>query len=254
MSYFKLFPKTPYPYNAAGDRKACVDILKRFTFSNAIKSNADLYVRYNMRETDTFQSLAKKLYGSPDLHWILYLMNDIVDPYTDGPKTSSELNTYISKKYQGYVLMLDLSFDGDFQVGESVTSGSYFGTVVAWDATLRKLTMTSENAGDRLSVGDVITGSTSGSTGGFKRRVINTSAVHHFEDLFGNKISPLPNPTIPNDDSPLDGYLDQAEQPNVKIVSNTEYEISANDELRKIKVLRVEFRDQILRDAQRIFQ
>ena len=254
MSYFKIFPRIAYPYNADGDRKVSVDILKRFTFTKAIKDNADLYVRYNMKESDTFQSLAKKLYGSPDLHWLLYLMNDITDPYTDIAKTTEELNGYINKKYTGYAVLLDLSFDGDFQVGEQITSGSYIGTVDSWDATLRKLVVSSETAGSGLEVDDVITGSTSGSTGKFKRRMLNTVTMHHFEDLFGNKISPLPNPTIPNDDSPLDGCLDQAEQPDTVTITNTEYEIALNDEKRKIKILRVEFRDQILRDAARIFK
>lgn len=256
MSYFNIFPNIAYPYNDNGDRKIAKNILKRFTFKQFIKDNADLYVRYQMQSQDTFESLANKLYGSPDLHWILYLMNDIEDPYEDLPKTSQELTVYTAQKYPGYVLFFDLdSFGGDFVVGETVSGANgYTGYVLGWDGNMRQLQVGSESGSSSLVKDELLTGSTSGSTAKYQRRVQYISAVHHFEDLNGNKISSLPNPLVENDDSPLQAYLDQTEQAGTKIITNTEYEEDINTEKRKIKILRVEYRDQILAEAERIFK
>ena len=205
MSYFNIFPNISYPYNADGDRKIAKNILKRFSFKGFIKDNADLYVRYHMKEQDTFQSLAQKLYGSPDLHWILYLMNDIEDPYEDVPRTATELAAYTDQKYPGYVIFMDLdTFGGDFVVGETVTgTNGYSATVVAWDGNMRQLRVDSETAASALVKDEVITGSTSGSTAKYQRRLTYKDAVHHFEDTNGNKISALPNPLVENDSAPL---------------------------------------------------
>jgi len=256
MSYFKIFPNIAYPYNADGDQKIGKNILKRFSFKDYIKSNADLYVRYQMRDGETYQSLAKKLYGSPDLHWILFLMNDIKDPYEDLPKNSQEMTAYINQKYPGYVLFFDLDlFDGDFIVGETVTGeNGYTAVVVSWDGNMRQLQVSSESGSASLQKDEIVTGSQSGSTAKYQRRVNYSTAVHHFEDLFGSKVSALPNPLIPNDASPLQAYLDQTEQADTKIITNIEYEESLNDAKKQIKILRVEYRDQILADAERVFK
>lgn len=253
MSYFNLFPDIGYAYGDNGERKIAKNILRRFTFKDYIKNNADLYVRYQMKQSDTYQSLAKQLYGSADLAWLLYLMNDIQDPYVDIPKTPQELTSYINQRYPGNAIFLGLdSFGGDFNAGEIIRGqNGYSARVVSWDGNMRKMVVEDEHGS--LTANETITGDTSTSTGTFKRLVNNLQSVHHFEDLFGNKINHLPSP-LDDETSPLESYLEQSEQPNTKIVTNKEYEEALNQEKRKIKILRVEYRDQILADAERVFQ
>lgn len=256
MSYFKNFPDISYPYNENGDRKIAKNILKRFTFSDAIKNNADIFVRYEMKESDTYQSLAKKLYGSADLHWILYLMNDIQDPYEDLPRNTQDLQLFISQKYPGYAIFMDLDvYGGDFITGETVTGSSgYQATVVDWDSSMRKLIVSSETAYTSLTANETITGSSSQSTAKFKRRVKNTVSVHHFEDEYGNILNALPNPIDSSYASPLQAYIDQTQQTGTVIITNTEYEESENRKKKQIKILKVELRDQLLADVERVFK
>lgn len=256
MSYFNIFPDISYPYNADGDRKIAKNILKRFTFKDSIKNNGDIFVRYTMRESDTYESLAKKLYGSADLHWILFLMNEIQDPYEDLPKNSTDIQLFINQKYPGYAVFMDLdSYQGDFSIGETVTGANgYSGTVVSWDGTLRKLVVNSESGSSSLVKDELITGSSSNAVARYQRRVRNDVCVHHFEDSFGNVLSALPNPVDATYASPLQGYLDQTEQAGVVTITNTDYEESENRKKRQIKILKVELRDQILADAERVFK
>jgi hypothetical protein len=43
--------------------------------------------------------LPKKYYGNPDLVWLVYFSNNIVDPYHDWPMDDSTFNKFIGEKY-----------------------------------------------------------------------------------------------------------------------------------------------------------
>jgi len=275
MSYFKVFPKTLYRVDDVGTQRVVTDILKRFSFKNNIKNNGDLFAKYRLKDGETLQTIATKLYGSPDTYWILLMMNNIVDPYDDLHKDQQELTNYIAQKYPGNCLFLNLSatstnlkaFEGDFVVGETVYAASnqivdgeeiltnvgYTATVLEWDGNLRKLVVSLESNVNSLTDNIRIVGTTSNARGSFKRRVSNIVAVHHFEDSFGNEINPLPSPLSDDQSSPLDAYLDQTELVDISVINNTEYEENINNEKRIIKVLRVEYATQIMQDIQRVF-
>ena len=43
--------------------------------------------------------IASKVYGSPERHWIVLMMNEKLDPQFDWPLSNRSLNRYIEKKY-----------------------------------------------------------------------------------------------------------------------------------------------------------
>jgi len=277
MSYFRIFPKTSYTYNQSGDTKIATDILKRFTFKDELKNNGDLVVRYRMKDGETVYDLANRLYGSPDYYWILYLMNDITSPYDDLPKSQPELTLYIDSKYPGNALFMNVNaeptniraFEGDFIEGETVYAATntvngneevlipleYRAVVREWDGNYRKLVVQGETKIQQLSKNVRIVGETSGARASFQRRILNKLAVNRFEDLFGNSISHLPSSLLGmTSNNPLNSYIQQSEMADVLAITNLQHEEKLNDRKSLIKILRVEYAQQVIKDSSRIFE
>ena len=96
--FFTLFPKT---YYSANDNNLVylTKLNTRFAFEKTFKENTSLYYNYSVTDADTPESIAYKLYGSPERHWMVLLLNDIVDPMYDWPLDQRSLIKYIESKY-----------------------------------------------------------------------------------------------------------------------------------------------------------
>ena len=53
------------------------------------------YITDNMRP----DQLAHKVYGDSNLDWVILMVNNIIDPYTQWPKSTTDLNNYIQETY-----------------------------------------------------------------------------------------------------------------------------------------------------------
>ena len=98
--YFNKFPKTYYtlesiPYGL----DVVTNIISRFSLEQSFKDNTSIYEKYNVKESDTPEIIASKLYDSPERHWIVLAMNDIVDPQFDWPLEYRTLISFIDSKY-----------------------------------------------------------------------------------------------------------------------------------------------------------
>jgi hypothetical protein len=98
--YFSKFPKTYYslentPYNL----DVVTNIISRFSFEQSFKDNTSIYEKYNVQESDTPEIIASKIYDSPERHWIVLMMNDIVDAQYDWPLEYRTLTAFINDKY-----------------------------------------------------------------------------------------------------------------------------------------------------------
>jgi hypothetical protein len=91
--YFNNHPLLSY-----GD-KTIVDIFRRAIPHKAIVDNAVVLQLYDVKDRETPENLAYKLYGDVELHWILLTLNNIVNVNVDWPKSTQDFNTYVSKKY-----------------------------------------------------------------------------------------------------------------------------------------------------------
>ncbi len=97
--YFRFFPKTPYFLEETGDLDLVTNIITRIKFLEEIKNIGTGYFVYDIQNGDTPESLAYKFYGSVEKHWIILLLNDIVDPVFDWYKDYLIVNKYIDEKY-----------------------------------------------------------------------------------------------------------------------------------------------------------
>ena len=100
--YFNYFPKTPY---YKGRNSTSLDIVTnittRFNFDNRFRQNAATYYKYKIKDGDTPEILASKIYGSPEKHWVILSLNNIVDPLYEWPLTNRILGKFIEMKYVG---------------------------------------------------------------------------------------------------------------------------------------------------------
>ena len=64
-----------------------------------MRSNTLLFDTYNVKEGQTPEIIADKLYGDPNLHWIVLYVNNITDRYHQWPMTSAQFLSFINEKY-----------------------------------------------------------------------------------------------------------------------------------------------------------
>ena len=162
--YFSTIPKTYYDSADNREPKIVTNLLRRVGVRAKVKTNSLLFDTYDVKEGDTPESIAHKLYGDTELHWIVMLINDVVDRYHGWPMAESQFNSYINQKY----------VDSD---GNS-----------------------------------------------------NPSGVHHYEIEQSS-----------GDTSLKIEVTDLSNYPNATTITNYEYELKRQDELRKIKLLDPQF-------------
>jgi hypothetical protein len=97
--YFSNFPVIPYDSVGNGDFKAVTNLLKRVAVRSKVKDNTALYDTYDVKEGESPEIIAHKLYDDPELHWVILLLNDITDRYHQWPKNTNQFLAYINDKY-----------------------------------------------------------------------------------------------------------------------------------------------------------
>ena len=66
---------------------------------DVLKHKSLVFYQYDIRDGETPEIIASKLYGDSGYHWIILLANDIVNPYYDWPMSYENLINTIRKKY-----------------------------------------------------------------------------------------------------------------------------------------------------------
>ena len=92
--YFDSFPVIPYDSKGDLHCKDVTNLLRRVSMRAKLKSNTLLYDTYDVKEGETPEMIAHKLYGDPELHWVILLINDITDNIV------KQLPTLIEKKIE----------------------------------------------------------------------------------------------------------------------------------------------------------
>jgi len=97
--YFESIPKIQYDSVGAGNPKVVTNLMRRVAVRAKIRTNTLLFDTYSIKEGETPEIIAHKLYGDSELHWIVLLMNDITDRYHQWPMNYSQFNQYIADRY-----------------------------------------------------------------------------------------------------------------------------------------------------------
>ena len=93
MKYFENFPLIEY------EGRRVRDISRRTNFVKAVSNNPYLYYPYTVAEGERAEDIAQFYYGSVDYVWLVYMANNIIDPYHEWPMDPQTFNDYIVEKY-----------------------------------------------------------------------------------------------------------------------------------------------------------
>ena len=97
--YFANFPLIVYDSVGNGDFKIVTNLLKRVAVRTKVRTNTLLYDTYDVKEGETPEMIADKLYDDPQLHWVVLFVNNITDRYHQWPMNFGQFNAFIDDKY-----------------------------------------------------------------------------------------------------------------------------------------------------------
>jgi hypothetical protein len=75
------------------------NIVAKLSLVDSVKQNTTIFFPYTIKEGERADNIASIYYDDPELYWLIYLVNDIVDPYHDWPKDQNTLDSFIAEKY-----------------------------------------------------------------------------------------------------------------------------------------------------------
>tara|TARA_B100000927_G_scaffold231727_1_gene191753 strand:- start:5329 stop:6141 length:813 start_codon:yes stop_codon:yes gene_type:complete len=153
MAFFKQFPKIEYDFNRDGTIQNMVDIYRSVRPLSAFLDNFSAYKFYEVKNGERPDIVSQRLYGTPDFYWTFFVVNEFLhDGYRAWPLSEENLFDYIQKEYEGFVITTspDIVRTGD-------------GLIINADNPTGEGFRNSLSA--RFTIGETITGSTSGATG-----------------------------------------------------------------------------------------
>jgi hypothetical protein len=97
--FFEKFPLLFYTLDDSKTIQTVPDILRRVVFSDELKKNSSFFDQYDIKDGETPEIIADYWYGNSNLHWIILLANDIIDPRFDWPLSYNNLVEFCKGKY-----------------------------------------------------------------------------------------------------------------------------------------------------------
>jgi hypothetical protein len=225
MGYFNNFPTFYYDIKSQRKFELVVDILRRVRINTAAQESLSNYGEYIIKDHDRPDTIAHKLYGDSELHWVILLFNEIHNPYYEWPMNRQSFENYCAEKYPGraYLIELDqpiknsafsdvrLRKDHKIEAGHhgyavSISGSEYspiFDTdssfykrvkVLAWDRTLQKAVVQEEDgsfADNERIVFALTGGETLTASGIVRRNQLNMESVRYFLDNLGIELCPF---------------------------------------------------------------
>lgn len=92
--YFRYYPEVKH------SGKFLVDITKRSKFIQKLFSDPTVFLPFTVNEGERAEDVAHLYYQDVNLVWLLYIANNIIDPYKQWPMTQRNFLKYIIAKYR----------------------------------------------------------------------------------------------------------------------------------------------------------
>ena len=97
--FFERFEKVSYDPEGNGMGKEAVNILNSLLVKYHPATNTTQYFYHTVKDGETPETLAYKYYGNSYYHWIIVLMNTIVDPYYDWALGADKFSAMLTMRY-----------------------------------------------------------------------------------------------------------------------------------------------------------
>ena len=99
MAYFDRFPLMAYDVKGDEQYKLLPNILKRVKLRSGLRSGSFLFDTYDVANGERPEDIAFKLYGDPELHWVILMTNNVTDRYYQWPLSQPQFQEHITDKY-----------------------------------------------------------------------------------------------------------------------------------------------------------
>jgi len=104
MSYFEELPNLEivnrFPDTKSNDEVVIAkNIFKRPKLREDLASVITSFEYYSIVDGERPDIIAERVYGDPNLDWVILIANNIIDYQNDWPLSSTELNSYLMEKY-----------------------------------------------------------------------------------------------------------------------------------------------------------
>lgn len=248
--YFQQFPKIFYDFpNYSGDDtflQVLTDITANVRIRKAILEDITLYDEYDMREGDTPEIVAERIYGNAQYHWIIMLANQRYDYLADFPLSSVELEEHVKDKY-GADHMYDVHhYERDGIIDEAAATmkipnsaiqslkvNDFISLHPVANARITSIDYASKTAVLRMDYGRFQDG-----------QAVTVNGVRYDSSLKTNVYGAILNFTVPTNGFDLnDEYTP---------ITNYEYEVAQNEKKRRIKIISPRLIEQILREYKQL--
>ena len=97
--YFSTLPLIYYDSKGDNNYKIVTNLLRRVALRTKISKNTYIFDTYDVKDGETPEILAHKLYGDSNLHWIILMINNITDRYAQWPKPYTQWLSFLEDKY-----------------------------------------------------------------------------------------------------------------------------------------------------------
>lgn len=93
QGYFANFPSVQY------GNVTSLNLTARARIKEQVFGNLNAFYPYTIEEAETPDAVAFNYYDDPHLVWLIFMANDMIDPYYDWPMAQDVFLRYIIKKY-----------------------------------------------------------------------------------------------------------------------------------------------------------
>jgi Base plate wedge protein 53 len=101
IKLFADYPQTSYTLDNNLTEQVVVDIFRRIVLSKEYRDNSVYFEEYEVLHGETPEQISYRFYGTQDLHWLILMVNDIIDPRFEWPVSEENLYKSVSDKYGG---------------------------------------------------------------------------------------------------------------------------------------------------------
>lgn len=94
--YFEKLPLINYTLDNS-TVQIVKDITIRTKIAEFLRESVYIYEKYSVQDGERAEHIAARLYNNPLLHWLIFIANDIVDPYNDWPLSDYDLGRWVEE-------------------------------------------------------------------------------------------------------------------------------------------------------------
>lgn len=98
--YFQKFPLTFYSLDDRKSTQLIPNFLLRVKFTNEIITNFSALDEYDVKDGETPEILAHKIYNDSNMHWVILHLNEVLNPRFEWVLSQNQLSDYVESKYK----------------------------------------------------------------------------------------------------------------------------------------------------------